>query len=230
MKFNDIVEYIFPYSCPFCDDNIVFKEKICKECNDKLNYVPIGYNIKENLLNNQYLDDVFSCFFYSEMVTKAIVKFKEYNNVHEGYYQDAKIFVEYYKKNEKYVEKIKKYDIITSVPSFKEDATHHNQAEMLGKYISAEFSVPYEKLLIKKINNEKQHILNAEQRIKNVSSVYDVNRKIDFENKNILIVDDVITTGSTVNECAKVLKINLAKNVDATSIAVTTNEGDKNGE
>ena len=65
---------------------------------------------------------------------------------------------------------------------------------------------------MKKIkNNKPQHILDASQRRRNVKGVYEATKNLD--GKTVLLVDDIKTTGSTLNECAKQLRLKGAKEV-----------------
>ena len=60
--------------------------------------------------------------------------------------------------------------------------------------------------LVKTKNIIEQSKLNKEDRIQNIQGVYELKNKQLIENKNILLIDDIYTTGSTVNECSKILK------------------------
>lgn len=98
-------------------------------------------------------------------------------------------------------------DVITCVPMSrkKERERGYNQAELLAKSVSREYGLPYEGLLEKFRENRIQHDLDREERVQNVKGVYRVRRPSRAVGKRILLVDDVITTGSTCGECAHVL-------------------------
>lgn len=76
-----------------------------------------------------------------------------------------------------------------------------------------------EKVLIKIKDNKMQSTLNKEERNKNVEDVYSIKNKNKIYNKKILLVDDIFTTGSTANECSKVLKKAMARNIGILTIA-----------
>ena len=128
------------------------------------------------------------------------------------------------KKNTKFCVQIKKYDIIIPVPiskkRFKERG--YNQSSIIARNIAKSFDLQYiEDALIKNKDNIPQSLLKKEDREDNVKNIYTLNsNRIDsLKNKKILIVDDIFTTGNTVNECAKVLrKINI-KQVGILTIA-----------
>jgi predicted amidophosphoribosyltransferase len=76
----------------------------------------------------------------------------------------------------------------------------------------------FKKALVKTKNNKTQSKLDINQRKNNVKSVYEVKQN-KIKDKKILLIDDICTTGSTVNECAKVLKKAGAKSVIVATIA-----------
>ena len=63
----------------------------------------------------------------------------------------------------------------------------------------------YSDVLIKINNNKVQSKLNKKERMKNVKNVYKIINKQRINNKNIIILDDIYTTGATINECIKEL-------------------------
>ena len=75
--------------------------------------------------------------------------------------------------------------------------------------------------MVRKKYTKTQTKLNAEQRKKNIKNAFEVIKSHSFKNKIILLIDDVITTGSTVEECACLLKNNQASEVYLASIAMT---------
>ncbi len=92
-----------------------------------------------------------------------------------------------------------------------------NQAQFLGGRVAKEMGWPLEHFLYRSRETKTQTNLTREQRRMNVSSAFAC--KGDVAGKNILLVDDVITTGATLEECAKVLKRAGAKRVKALVVA-----------
>ena len=117
---------------------------------------------------------------------------------------------------------MKKYDIIIVVPISKKRQKErgYNQSELIAKEISKMLSIKIEKNIIKKLKNTPpQSSLNKEQRQENIRGVYKVFNIEKIENKNILIIDDIYTTGSTVNECSKMLRKAQPRKVDVLVLA-----------
>jgi ComF family protein len=82
-----------------------------------------------------------------------------------------------------------------------------NQAILLGEVLSREWQVPLERRLLRRIRwTEPQVNLKAEERAANVRGAFEVSRPESVRGKTVMLVDDVLTTGSTVKECSRVLK------------------------
>jgi len=99
-----------------------------------------------------------------------------------------------------------------------------NQSTLIAKKLAQKLNIPIEYNLLTKIkDNISQSGLDREKRFQNVANVYAINEKSKklIQGKYICIVDDVITTGATVNECAKLLKKFGAKKVICASFART---------
>lgn len=112
------------------------------------------------------------------------------------------------------------FDCVTSVPLSrkKEVERGYNQAELIAKRIGKIRKIPYKKILKRRHSTVPQNKLGKIEREENLLDVFfSVSSKI--RHKNILIVDDIYTTGATLNQCAKVLKKAGAENVFSVTIA-----------
>ena len=112
------------------------------------------------------------------------------------------------------------YDIITSVPlnPVKEKERGYNQSALIAEQLGHILNIRSNNYLIKRIKNTvSQTKLNKEERLKNVESAFVAIK--DLSNQKILLIDDVITTGSTINACAHVLINNRAALVNAAALA-----------
>ncbi len=100
----------------------------------------------------------------------------------------------------------------------------YNQSEILAKNLSKIVKIPYIRNGIYKTRqNEKQSRQNFKTRFSNVRGVFKLSKKAEnlIKNKNILFVDDILTTGATASECAGILKKAGALTVVSTTIATT---------
>ena len=134
-----------------------------------------------------------------------------------------KAFAKNMLKNKKTFGFLKKYDIIIPVPIHKKRKLDrgYNQTELIAKYLSKNIDTleVFNDILIKSINTVPQSILNSVERKKSVKGIYKIKQIQQIENKNVLLIDDIYTTGSTVNECCKMLRNGNPKLLDVITIA-----------
>lgn len=142
-------------------------------------------------------------FQWSQKIQKSIYKFK---------YKDHKIYGEFYGNEmaEKYGELIKEWeiDVIMPVPihSARKRKRGYNQAEIIGGALGKAVNIPMDIYALKRIiNTVPQKKLGNSQRKKNVERAFKVTRNV-VKYKKVLLVDDIYTTGSTVDACAGQLK------------------------
>lgn len=122
----------------------------------------------------------------------------------------------------KYVELFGSYDIISAVPIHKKRKHDrgYNQSELIAKELAKNIpNTIYKNILKKTINNQRQSELKKEERLENVKNVYQIQNRQIIENKRIVLFDDIYTTGSTVNECSRVLKENGTKEILVLTLA-----------
>ena len=111
---------------------------------------------------------------------------------------------------------LSKLDYITSVPLYPTRLRFRgfNQSDLLGKYLGKKLNIPYKNNILARIKNTKpQAELKRKERLTNLKGAFALQKNINIEGQNIGIVDDVSTTGTTLSECAKVLKSRSAREV-----------------
>ena len=96
-----------------------------------------------------------------------------------------------------------------------------NQAQIIAQTLAKKINKPCCKLLIKKKKTKHQAQLNQQQRQQNLAKCFALNKKntSTLKAKKILLIDDVITTGSTVNQCAKILQQTSVSSITAVGVA-----------
>jgi ComF family protein len=104
-------------------------------------------------------------------------------------------------------ENIPKDILLIPVPLYKsrESERGFNQSEIITKYISKKTNIPYKNGLLRNRSTLSQVLLSGTERRENLDGVFTCTDKRSIRGKNILLVDDVTTTYSTLNECAKEL-------------------------
>lgn len=215
MNFIDI---IYPPVCGFCGK--ISKNRLCKKCEIRYKNQS-ACKIESYKDTSSYFDEHIYLFQYDGEIRDIIIKYKfeEKPYIYES-------FVKFIENNEKICNQIVKYDIITPVPisqkRYKERG--YNQSDLLAMNIAKSINkkdlnkaISYKKTLVKIKDNQPQSTLSQEERAKNVIGVYEAKTKENFTGKKVLLVDDIFTTGNTVNECSRILK-----NIGVKSIGIFT--------
>ena len=120
------------------------------------------------------------------------------------------------------------FDLVTYVPMHKKEerAREYNQSKLLANEVATQLGVPFVCTLTKIYDTRSQKSLRQFERSGNLLGAFDCIS--DVCEKNVLLVDDVITTGATLHECAKMLKIRGAQSVTALVFAATIPKEKKN--
>lgn len=212
---------IFPARCPICDDVLYEKNKIdrplvCPECFKKITFIeqPFCFKCGKPLddSSREYCNDCvekdhfftrgFAAFAYSEAMKASMYGFK-YNNRREYGKYYAKAIVA------RYGALIRQWDadVIIPVPLHKrkEKSRGYNQAEVLAMELSKELGIFFDNKILERVRyTVPQKELKDKERIKNIKNAFQI-RKNGLEYSKIVLVDDIYTTGTTIDECAKVL-------------------------
>ena len=186
-----ILDLFYPYSCCACGKKIppgIF----CPDCSARLEPLTVAA-----------LPHLFSAVRYQEPIVTAIHRFKYRAEIFMAPHLAA--FLLEVCRRHKLSERI---DCVVPVPlhptRFRE--RNFNQAELLGREIAAYFSLPVlNRILIRLRNTPSQTGLSGKERLANVSDAFQVKKPSAFKGRRCLLVDDVLTTGATLNACRKLL-------------------------
>lgn len=221
-----VYDIFLPNSCPCCKKVLKWDKLICADCERQLPFVNVSVcekcgQIKCNDHDKTFYDGAFSVMFF-----KGICKDMIYALKHTGQVNN---FAEY--SAQKLCEKLddrkvsEKIDVVTCVPMniAKRLDRGYNQSKIISDYVSAKLSKNHDyKLLLHKKDSLEQHKLNSRERRTHAEEIFSINPKhSDISGKNVLICDDVLTTGATLNACAKLLKSMGAKEVYCAVISIT---------
>lgn len=213
VNFKKILSIFFPPRCPFCNEIISSDEVICKSCKEKIKCK----NFKDVITTRTGKTFIsISPFSYEEPIRTAIHKFK-----FRGMKHYSILFGKYLTDILKENYDINKIDYITSVPlhRVRKRERGFNQSEVFGREISRLTGIKYIEVLEKSKKNKVQHELNLSERTENVKDVYKVIDSEILKDKTVIICDDILTSGNTMAECAKVIFEAGAKNVIGATIA-----------
>lgn len=210
---NHALNLIYPNCCGICDK--ICKDDICPKCELKLKEIS-KFKI-DNYKNRNFKKHLY-IFRYDGIIKNRLIDYK-FNGKPYIY----KTFVNFIIKNKKACRFLKSYDIIIPVPIHKNRKIKrgYNQSALIAKELAKNFSnINYiDNVLTKKKNNKPQSSKNKEERYKNVNNVYYLKNEQKIYDKKVLVLDDIYTTGATVNECTKVLKKANPKYIDVLTIA-----------
>ena len=205
-----ILDILFPEKCLYCKK---YGKIICDNCFEKLN----NKNFFKKVYRNFY-DYIFCSSFYNDLIKIQIHNFKFHD---KAYFY--KYFIEISLKDSKIVEFMKKFDLITFIPMSlkKQNIRGYNQSELLAKELGKRLGIKVIKTLEKEKNIKTQSTLNELEREKNAQNAFKKFDNIDLKNKNIILVDDILTTGATVKSASKILKENNCNKILVFTIAKT---------
>ena len=216
MKRNLFLDILYPRHCPVCHEiTVPWGKKICDTCREKLKpiYGPRCFCCSKPLqkAEQEYCKDCkktrqfqqgLGIFPYSTLLQNSLFQLKYGKRQEYGSFYGE--FAAYYSR-----EKIEKWgiDIIIPIPLHPRrlEKRGYNQAGIIAEALGKQLEISVEEKILKRQKNTKpQKELNHQERQKNMKNAFVVRKKLNGE--NILLVDDIYTTGSTIEEAAKELK------------------------
>lgn len=218
--FETMADLLYPKRCPFCDEILYREEKMggcCSKCRTKLPWVtgsvcmkcgkPVKFLEQEYCADCQSQRHVFdqgmAAFTYSGCMPGSIYRMKFSNRRdYLDFYADA-MTAACRKKFHRW-----QPEVIVPVPMhpLKRGARGYNQSELLAKKISSQTGIPADMKMLQCIRKTKvQKSLDKRERQKNLRGSFVVKQR-PAGIKRVLVIDDVYTTGSTMDEIARILK------------------------
>ncbi len=216
--FSRALDIFFPRKCILCNKIVDDKNPLClcDKCEESVVMTYSTPDIPEERFFDGY---AFSMPYYSYIKTAMLeYKFKNYKYLEGTFSHIACLKL----KDEKMISDCHMV-VCVPVSDLRLKERGYNQSEYIARSIAKEFGIGYGDGVLQKYKETPpvSH-LNAAERKKAVKGVYRVNR--DVSGKNILLIDDIYTTGSTVNECAGMLKKNGAARVDVFAVCLSCDE------
>lgn len=221
--FAVVFNILFPNHCIICK-NIIQSDKInyiCLDCINKLSYIHRDDYIRCNRCGriidtkdstcicsyeNIYFDECKSMLYYDDKTSNLIHKMKFSHRY--LICKDFAVMLSFY-----YKDYINKFDVVSFVPLGKNRLLErgYNQSELIARHISKIINIPLiENIIIRKKESKPLSMIKGKElREKAIKNAFKINQKYKFNNNkkiNILIIDDVFTTGSTINEMSLELR------------------------
>ncbi len=216
--FRVLLNLIYPQICLICGHKINDSEmvSICGKCGEKIQINPVNENFNQGK-ENFHFDRALCPARYDEVIKKCVCLFKYGGKI--GLARPlGKIMSDFAIKNTD----IRNCDLIVPVPLHPARLRQRqfNQSELLALKIAKIINKKVIKGGVRRIRyTSPQTELTGRQRIKNVKEAFTAKNYAGFKDKTVVLVDDVITTGATLSECAKALKKAGAKKIVAFALA-----------
>lgn len=220
---NLILGLIFPIQCPGCGvilESLDEQQKyICQKCLDSIE-INSGFFCSICLKRlpfakichpKSYL--LAAAASYNDIVIKNALWHFKYQSIKGLKRELGGLMIKYLKTLD--IKNLESY-ILAPMPLHpkKQRQRGFNQAELLAEAVAKNFNLPVERLLIKTRYTESQtKTQNWEERKKNIKDSFRLAPKAEIAGKNILLIDDVFTSGATMNEAVSVLKQAGAKKI-----------------
>lgn len=234
--FSKIIDFILPPRCICCGKTLNAKDGVCEECFNKINFITKPHCLKcgipfeaanssDSKLCGLCIKDKKSTFRlsrssmrYDDISKNMILAFKFMDKT-----ENAKVLSQwlYIAGKEIFDEGV---DIIIPVPLHYTRLLKrkYNQSALLAKKLSKKTGLKVDYSSIIRCKKTRPQVeFSGKARIKNISGAFKVKYPKNIKGKRILLIDDVYTTGSTLKECAKVLKKAGAKSIDFLTVSKT---------
>ncbi|MBR3394136.1 MAG: ComF family protein [Firmicutes bacterium] len=202
-----LLDILYPPKCTICHRAYGKLDEVGKERKERLGLCPLcdieSYRIGFDESGN---DHIRAAFRYEGAVRKAISELK-----YHGRKSYAGYFARWMLEDPALKEWVSTFDLLSAVPVSKEryQTRGYNQAEELAVRMSEVVHVPYRQLVQRKRNTKAQKGLNKNERIINLQGAFclsdDVERMDFSPYTRVLMIDDICTTGSTLELCRKVI-------------------------
>ena len=229
--FDKILSFLFPSPCVVCQKPAGRNRFVCSSCKEHLTLLKPGALCKTCLAplpsgaglcgrclkNNPAYDRLVACFPYQGKLRTSLhrYKFGGRSDLHTSFAMLMCAQLLSFGCTD--------FDVVVPMPLSKERLRERgfNQAALIAKDIAKQFHVPCVSNALKKCRDtERQSELNIHQRSKNIHGAFALNNPDAVRGKNVLLVDDIFTTGATMREAAKTLSA-VSKSVTACVLAKT---------
>lgn len=231
-----LLDWFFPRGCVLCAELLPVTQKervLCKNCAEKIPFLtgPLcakcgatlqaaeGPLCRSCSRQEMVFRRGFAAFAYED-IREGIHLFK-YRKVRENGVPLAGFMYAYLCTH--HPETLVETDLLVPVPMFpaKEKARGFNQSALLAQELSRLSGLPYENALRRVRNTVPQSELSPEDRKQNLRDAVALVEGADVNGKHILLIDDIFTTGSTINACASILYKMGAETVDFYTLSIT---------
>lgn len=201
----NFLSFLFFKKCIICGKN---GHQLCQDCCHLIELENgFLFNKKNRAPDLKYLDKIYWASNYQNFVIKKLIKKYKYSPFYKNlFFVFSKILCDFIELNELTFNEI---DLIINVPATikRKKWRGFDHIEKFCLEFGGKINIPVCKNNLIKIKNSKAQVaLSKEQRKENLENAFFVGNPEKIKGKNIMLIDDVLTTGTTLNECAKTLK------------------------
>ncbi len=215
-----LLGFLFPPKCILCHNLLKDNETdMCHSCREN---APEIFHAKRTV---EFIAHWTAIWYYKDDVRQSIHRFKFNNRL--GYAQPYGRLLAMKLMQTDYLKSI---DVITWAPvsTLRRFKRGYDQAQLLAEALGNELGIPVVRLLKKRRHTRPQSLMkDISARKANIQGAYVAANAQLIKGKNILLIDDVLTTGATASECARILRTTGAESVCLATIAVTNNNTNK---
>ncbi len=211
-----MLQLLYPPKCVLCGHLLKKNETdLCHTCRED---TPVFQDAKNNL---SFLAGWDAMWYYKDNVRHGILSYKFYRKRNRASGFGRLLAMHLYRKN------LTDFDLLTWAPisASRKAKRGYDQVQLFGKAVGKELNLPLTRTL-KKIRNtpSQSGLATTAERRANVLGAYRVTAPGIVRGKRILLLDDVITTGATVSECARMLLTAGAKEVYCVALAAAQHD------
>lgn len=228
-----LIDSFFPWNtCLVCGGKTLEKSCVCSQCSSKLSALPrckicgcffdVSYPREHSMVcpgcvkeSKKYVDAFYSALPYADKTRDYVLALK-YHNKQNYAAPLANCLSEYLKEQEV------KADCVIAVPLHDKRFAErgYNQAELLAEKVAQNLDIPYIPRVLKRHKETKvQYLLSFNERKTNLADAFSIDCNCDrVKGKVVILIDDIMTSGTTVMNCAKVLKNLGVKEVYAAAV------------
>lgn len=217
---RSLVSLLYPPVCSVCGGNVPWKEYLCEDCQGRANRItspfcdvcsePFSGEITEaftcaNCAHRKiHFESAVAVYRSRSVVRRLIHEFKY------GKHQHLRFPVARWLNDALDDDRLRgrQFDLLVPVPLHpaRKRERGFNQAALLAELVSEERSIPCRPILERVRYTTTQTLFDRSDRMENLHDAFRLRKNMDVRGLRVLLIDDVLTTGATLSECARVLR------------------------